>query len=101
MRWLKTARPSLKPDFGIYMYEINQNVLASAIRSSVASALAEDIGDGDINAALIPQDRPATARILFRQAAILCGVPWVNEVFRQLDPLVVLEWYVQDGDQVK
>lgn len=83
------------------MYEINQNDLVAAIHSNVASALAEDIGGGDINAALIPVDRSATARILFRQSAILCGQAWVNEVFRQLDPSVQLDWYVQDGSRVK
>lgn len=83
------------------MYEINQNDLVAAIHSNVASALAEDIGGGDINAALIPVDRSATARILFRQSAILCGQAWVNEVFRQLDPSVQLDWYVHDGSRVK
>lgn len=83
------------------MYTINNNDLITAIRTSVASALAEDIGAGDINAALIPAERTATARILFRQSAILCGQHWVNEVFRQIDPSVVPEWYFQDGNRVK
>jgi nicotinate-nucleotide pyrophosphorylase (carboxylating) len=82
------------------MYTINKNDLITTIQSSVASALAEDIGAGDINAALIPAERTATARILFRQSAILCGQAWVNEVFRQIDPSVVPEWYFQDGNRV-
>ena len=82
------------------MYTIIKNDLITTIQSSVASALAEDIGAGDINAALIPAERTATARILFRQSAILCGQAWVNEVFRQIDPSVVPEWYFQDGNRV-
>ncbi len=82
------------------MYSINQNDLDAAIKANVAGALAEDIGSGDINAALIPADRIATARILFRQSAILCGQAWVNEVFHQLDPAVVLDWKFPDGSRV-
>ncbi len=82
------------------MYKINHDDLAAAIQSNVADALAEDMGAGDINAALIPVDRTATARILFRQSAVLCGQAWVNEVFRQLDPSVQLDWYAHDGNRV-
>ncbi len=82
------------------MYKINHDDLAAAIQSNVAGALAEDMGAGDINAALIPVDRTATARILFRQSAVLCGQAWVNEVFRQIDPSVQLDWYAHDGNRV-
>ena len=82
------------------MYNMNQDDLIAAIQANVRNALAEDIGTGDISAALIPADRLATARILFRQSAILCGQPWVNEVFRQIDPQVQLEWYAQDGSRI-
>lgn len=83
------------------MYSINQQDLDAAVRSNVAAALAEDIGSGDISAALIPPDREATAQILFRQAAVLCGRPWVEQVFHQIDPKVRLDWHRQDGDRIE
>ncbi|MCC5827341.1 carboxylating nicotinate-nucleotide diphosphorylase [Alkalimonas sp.] len=75
------------------------------IRASVAAALAEDLGNlpveqGDITASLIPAEQQASATIISREAAIICGVAWVNEVFQQLDPSVQLDWQVQDGDSV-
>ena len=70
------------------------------IEAQVAVALAEDIGDGDITAALIPQHAPANARVICRDAGVICGAAWVDEVFRQIDENVKLRWHVSDGDQV-
>lgn len=66
----------------------------------VRRALAEDIGDGDITAQLIPADTLASATVITREAAVLCGQPWVNEVFRQVDPGVTLSWAVEEGAEV-
>lgn len=66
----------------------------------VKNALREDIGSGDITAQLIPESQQATARIISRQEAVICGIDWVNEVFRQVDPSLTLEWQVDDGDLV-
>lgn len=66
----------------------------------VRRALAEDIGDGDITARLIPADTLASATVITREAAVLCGQPWVNEVFRQVDPGVTLTWAVEEGADV-
>jgi nicotinate-nucleotide pyrophosphorylase (carboxylating) len=74
--------------------------LADAISSNVATALREDLGNGDITAQLIAAERQATARIITRDAAVICGTAWVNEVFRQLDPSVTVQWQVQDGERV-
>ncbi|WP_426414793.1 carboxylating nicotinate-nucleotide diphosphorylase [Aestuariirhabdus sp. LZHN29] len=70
------------------------------IEQTVRWALQEDIGSGDITAALIPAEQQALARIITREEAVICGVAWVNEVFRQLDPTVEVEWRVNDGEQV-
>jgi nicotinate-nucleotide pyrophosphorylase (carboxylating) len=70
------------------------------IEQQVAAALAEDIGDGDITAALISQKAPADARVICREAGVICGTAWVDEVFRQIDENVKLGWQVSDGDQV-
>jgi nicotinate-nucleotide pyrophosphorylase (carboxylating) len=74
--------------------------LAEEISANVATALREDLGSGDITAQLIAAERSATARIITRDAAVICGTEWVNEVFRQLDPHVTVQWQVKDGEQV-
>lgn len=67
---------------------------------AVALALEEDVGSGDITADLIPTDTMAAATIVCRDEAVICGQPWVNEVFRQVDPSIELEWQVAEGDTV-
>ncbi|MDB6061459.1 MAG: hypothetical protein JWM78_1562 [Verrucomicrobiaceae bacterium] len=86
--------------------EITQNHLLpeqwrADIDRTVRWALEEDIGSGDITAELIPADKLATATIITREHATICGRPWVDEVFRQLDSTVKLEWHVSDGDRVE
>jgi nicotinate-nucleotide pyrophosphorylase (carboxylating) len=66
----------------------------------VAAALAEDIGSGDLTAALIPPERNARATVITREAAILCGIPYVEECFRQVDARVTFEWRAAEGDAV-
>ncbi|MBR2514896.1 MAG: carboxylating nicotinate-nucleotide diphosphorylase [Halomonas sp.] len=77
-----------------------QNALAEEIRSSAAHLLAEDVGPGDITAQLIPENQWATAKVMSREAAVLCGVAWVDEIFRRLDSRVTLRWQAADGDQL-
>ncbi len=74
--------------------------LHDEIQRNVRLALQEDVGAGDITAQLIPAERMASARVITREAAILCGSAWVDEVFRQLDPGVVVTWNAKDGDRV-
>lgn len=69
-------------------------------RQSVAFALREDIGDGDVTARLIPHRQTATATLITREQAVICGVEWVEEVFRQLETPVTIEWCVRDGQLV-
>jgi len=66
----------------------------------VARALAEDVGGGDLTAALVPRDRPGRATVITRESAVICGQPWVDAVFRQLDPSVRVEWEVAEGASV-
>lgn len=77
-----------------------QNALAEEIRSSAAQLLAEDVGPGDITAQLIPDNQWATAKVMSREAAVLCGVAWVDEIFRRLDSRVTLRWQAADGDKL-
>ena len=75
-------------------------LLPNDIQTTVARALAEDIGTGDVTAGLIPAAKQASATVICREAAILCGTAWFNEVFRQLDPAVHIIWQHQDGERV-
>lgn len=68
------------------------------LQQVVAAALAEDIGSGDVSAALIPDDVQASAVVITREPAILCGQAWVNEVFRQVDLRIAVDWYSADGE---
>ncbi|MBD3657460.1 MULTISPECIES: carboxylating nicotinate-nucleotide diphosphorylase [Marinobacter] len=67
---------------------------------TVAQSLREDIGSGDITAALIPVERRTSGRVITRESAVIAGTAWVDEVFRQVDPAVAVNWQVRDGDQV-
>jgi nicotinate-nucleotide pyrophosphorylase (carboxylating) len=84
----------------ITTHKINPEILAADITQSVALALAEDIGSGDITAQLIPENQQASARVITREDCIFCGKAWVDEVFRQIDPEVVIDWQVSDGRAV-
>jgi nicotinate-nucleotide pyrophosphorylase (carboxylating) len=66
----------------------------------VARALAEDIGAGDLTAALIAADRMGRAAVITREPAIVCGIPYVEASFAQVDPRVKLEWQIVEGDSV-
>lgn len=72
----------------------------SGIIDSVRIALQEDIGSGDITSLLIDEAKISRAKIISRQSAVICGIQWVDEVFRQLDVRVKLNWHVKDGDRV-
>ncbi len=66
----------------------------------VARALAEDVGSGDLTAALIPADRIGRATVITRERAIVCGLPYVEASFHGVEPQVRLEWRVAEGDSV-
>ena len=72
---------------------------ADVVEADVARALAEDLGGGDVTAALLP-DHPDTAYLLCKEDAVVCGRPWFDACHRALDPQVRIEWHVQDGDRV-
>ncbi len=74
--------------------------LSGDIQANVRAALAEDVGSGDITAQLIPAERDANARIITRENATIAGTAWVDEVFRQVDPRVQVNWQVRDGERV-
>jgi nicotinate-nucleotide pyrophosphorylase (carboxylating) len=75
-------------------------LIASAVESDVARALAEDVGSGDLTARLIPATQTARARVITREPAVIAGRPWFDACFRTLDPDCVIEWRVGEGDAV-
>ncbi len=74
---------------------------AELIREQVRLALVEDVGSGDVTAALIPEDAIAHAHVLCRVPAVVCGSAWFDEAFAQLAPRVVVGWHVAEGEQVE
>ena len=70
------------------------------IARQVAAAIAEDLGAGDVTAALVPTSQQVRAQIIAREPAILCGTDWASATFKQLDPAVRLEWLALDGDRL-
>lgn len=72
-----------------------------AIHSNVSAALLEDVGEGDLTAQLVDSDRCATASVSVRQTALVCGRPWFDEVFKQLDASVQVQWQVSEGQRVE
>jgi nicotinate-nucleotide pyrophosphorylase (carboxylating) len=77
------------------------SALKQDIITSVTNALREDIGNGDITALLVPEASQSTAEIIVREAAVICGIPWANEVFNQLDPGISLDWAIDEGAEVE
>ncbi len=70
------------------------------IEAQVREALAEDLGDGDLTAQLLPEQAAARAEVITRDDAVLCGTAWFDQVFRQLDPRVEIEWHARDGERM-
>ena len=80
---------------------MNRGLLNSAeITATVRIALEEDIGSGDLTAELV-SDRAASAQVICRQQAIICGRPWFDVCFSQVDPAVGIEWVIEEGQQVE
>jgi nicotinate-nucleotide pyrophosphorylase (carboxylating) len=71
-----------------------------AVERDVRRALEEDVGSGDVTADLLPAAAHGRARVITREAAVLCGTAWFDECFRQLDASTRIEWHAKDGDRV-
>jgi len=77
------------------------NIPHKHIETSVRQALEEDIGTGDVTGSLIPTTATSYATVITREDAIICGTAWFDEVFKQLDNRIQINWQVKDGDYVK
>lgn len=76
---------------------ISSDLLIQSISQNINQALTEDIGDGDITAQLIPAQEQAKAVVITREAMVLAGQPWVDALFKQLDPSVTVKWLHPEG----
>jgi len=76
---------------------MEEHIIQQAIQANVRAALDEDMGQGDHTARLISTERKANARLIAREAAVLCGRPWFEACFRALDPTVEIRWEVAEG----
>ncbi|TNF59988.1 MAG: carboxylating nicotinate-nucleotide diphosphorylase [Burkholderiales bacterium] len=80
-----------------HLSDFTADDLAELARADVARALAEDVGSGDLTAALVDAAVPARARIIAREAAVICGRPWVDAAVQACDPQARLAWHVGEG----
>ncbi|HXY21732.1 MAG TPA: carboxylating nicotinate-nucleotide diphosphorylase [Burkholderiaceae bacterium] len=76
---------------------VQEAALDSALESSVTSALAEDLGGGDQTAALLDANLQAQARVVVREAAVLCGSPWFDAVMHRVDARIKVHWLATEG----
>ncbi len=72
----------------------------ASIPAHVRAALEEDVGSGDLTAGLVPVDAVASARVVCRDQAVLCGQAWFTAVFQALDPRIEITWQARDGDDL-
>jgi nicotinate-nucleotide pyrophosphorylase (carboxylating) len=73
---------------------------AAQIATDIERALAEDLGEGDATAGLLPADASARAALTCRDSAVIAGTAWFDACFRRLDPAVQIDWRVHDGERV-
>lgn len=79
----------------------DETLKISLVEEHVANALAEDLGSGDITAALIPDDQYIVAQIIAREDFVCCGQAWVEGSFTAMDPESECHWFVEDGEAGK
>jgi nicotinate-nucleotide pyrophosphorylase (carboxylating) len=80
-----------------FAFDFSPAAVAEVARADAARALAEDVGAGDLTAALVPEGRRARARVLARESAVICGAPWVEAALRQVDAGLQVRWLVAEG----
>jgi nicotinate-nucleotide pyrophosphorylase (carboxylating) len=82
-------------------FDFSPQAIAALAQADVARALAEDVGTGDLTAALIDPQRRARARVLVREPAVLCGSAWASAAVLALDPSAKMTWTVAEGQRTQ
>ena len=75
--------------------------LNHTLNNEVMAYLSEDVGSGDLTAAIIPEDSIAEAVVITRDNMVLCGKPWFDGIFEQLDNQIHISWLIEEGDYVE
>ena len=70
------------------------------IEREARDALAEDVGSGDLTAALLPEGQRARGQVITRESGVLCGRAWFDSVFRLLDLSIRVDWDAADGQRI-
>jgi nicotinate-nucleotide pyrophosphorylase (carboxylating) len=78
-------------------FDFSPSAVAELARADVARALFEDVGDADLTAGLVDSSRRARATVVAREAAVICGSPWAQQAFLQIDPSAELTWRIPEG----
>ncbi|AOK30408.1 MULTISPECIES: carboxylating nicotinate-nucleotide diphosphorylase [Burkholderia] len=91
------TRHAVSPLFADISHEYGA-AFDAAIARNVADALAEDVGAGDQTGRLVPDGPVRAARVIVREEAVLCGVPWFDAVMRAVDPAIEVQWHYREGD---
>jgi nicotinate-nucleotide pyrophosphorylase (carboxylating) len=73
------------------------NIDLSQVVSDVSRSLTEDVGSGDVTAKLLPSELIVEAEIIAREPMLICGQPWVNQTFSQVDEKTQIYWHVSEG----
>ena len=81
-------------------YPRGSQAFTDLVNQNVALALAEDVGDGDLTASLIPANQQADATIISREDAVICGIDWVDACFKSIDKNAKIKWHINEGDAV-
>jgi len=71
--------------------------LQAALASNVATAIAEDVGTGDLTGLLVPADKIVHARVIVRESAVLCGRPWFEACMKAVDERLRITWHKEEG----
>jgi len=79
---------------------VTASTIPADLSTTVHRALCEDVGTGDLTTKLVPAANNAEATVISREKAIICGIPWFNEVFKQLNDSTQIQWHCSDGDEV-
>lgn len=74
--------------------------LVAAFEANIRTALAEDVGTGDLTGLLVAEHETVQARVLVREEAVLCGAPWFEGVMCQLDPRIKIQWHYAEGTKM-
>ena len=81
-------------------YPRGSQAFTDLVNQNVALALAEDVGDGDLTASLIPANQQANATIISREDAVICGIDWVAGCFKSINKNAKIKWHINEGDAI-